>query len=155
MEEPRHRRTSTAFLLAQVGSWAGEQFGDRISPRGLSRSQAGLLWIVDGNPEASQQQLAELLRVTPSRIVALLDDLEKRDLVERRRSTKDRRVFTVELTDTGRQTLRAISKIARAHNDDVCAPLDDAEEEQLHDLLQRIAHHAGLTERVHPGHRDT
>lgn len=155
MEDRDRPPASTAFLLAQVGFWAAEQFGERLAPLGLGRPQAGLLWIIDGNPDASQQELAELLGVAPSRMVALLDDLEERDLTERRRSSQDRRVFTVELTDTGRRTLGRISKIAREHDDRVCAPLERTQRQQLHELLQQLAQHAQLTERVHPGHRHT
>lgn len=141
---------SEAFLLAQVGAWAAEEFGARLEKVGLSRSEAGLLWIVDGNEGASQQDLANRVGIAPSRMVALLDGLADRDLVRRVRSSKDRRVSTVELTDVGRELLDDVAALAQEHNRCVCASLDDDQRDSLAQLLRQVADQAGLRDRVHP-----
>ena len=88
-----------------------------------------------------------------SRLVGLVDTLEKRGLVERQSSATDRRVYALQLTEAGRDTLKQLGSIARAHDDAICDGLSPAERTQLFSLLARIAERQGLTHAVHPGYR--
>ena len=105
------------------------------------------------DPAVSQQSLAERLGMVPSRVVALVDDLEARGLVRRERSTEDRRLNVLVLTAEGNAALRTIGGIARAHNEALLAALSSAEREQLAVLLRRVADQQGLVHHVHPGYR--
>ena len=87
------------------------------------------------------------------RLVALIDDLEARGLVERQRDPRDRRNYAISLTDAGRQALREISAVARQHEQALTAALEDEERVQLASLLRRIADEQALTPGVHPGFR--
>lgn len=93
----------------------------------------------------------ERLRVMPSRLVTLVDELEQRELVERRDNPEDRRTYALYLTEKGRSTLKAIGRAAREHQEALCAGLTEEEREQLAKLLRRIADQQGLTPGVHPG----
>ncbi|MFD4871420.1 MarR family winged helix-turn-helix transcriptional regulator, partial [Streptomyces sp. NPDC058412] len=94
-----------AFLLAQIGAHAAGRFAERVAALGLTPADVGLLRMVAGQPGRSQRALAEDLGVVPSRVVALIDVLEDKRLVERRRSVEDRRNHELHLTPEGRQTL--------------------------------------------------
>src|SRR6516165_4467004 len=144
---------SLAFLLSQVGAHAADKFGERLEPLGLKPAHAGILRVIRQADGLSQQALGEKLSVFPSRLVALLDELEERALVERRDSPTDRRSYALYLTGAGRDALEQIGRAAREHQDDLCAALDESERVQLADLLRRIAHEQGLTPGVHPGYR--
>ena len=100
----------------------------------------------------TQQALAATLNMVPSRLVALLDEMENRALIERRANPDDRRSYAVHITEIGRSTLRAISVIAREHSQALLAALSDDELHQLASLLQRVAEQQGLTPGVHPGY---
>jgi len=139
---PRPAR-SAAFLLAQLGAHAASRFGERIAPLGVVPSDAGILRAVGDSPGISQQGLAAALSILPSRLVALLDDLAKRGLVERRDHPDDRRIYALHLTDAGRRTLGAIGRVAREHDVAICAALDETERSELVSLLQRIADEQG------------
>jgi DNA-binding PadR family transcriptional regulator len=89
--------------------------------------------------------------MVPSRLVALLDELEERGLVERRDTPEDRRAHSLHLTRKGHDTLTAIGKVARAHDDAVCSALSADERATLGALLRRISEEQGLTPAVHPG----
>jgi hypothetical protein len=89
--------------------------------------------------------------MVPSRLVPLLDELEKRRLVDRRDHPDDRRVYALHLTDKGSRTMADIGRVARAHDDAMCAALSEREREQLRSLLSRIAQEQKLTPGVHPG----
>jgi DNA-binding MarR family transcriptional regulator len=142
-----------AFLLAQVGAHASARFADRLEPVGLTPPQVGILCNIAQFDGLSQQALSEKLGLFPSRLVAMIDELEKRGLVERRDSPSDRRSYALYLTAAGRRSLEELNTIAYEHQAVLCAALDATEQAQLKVLLARIATEQGLTPGVHPGYR--
>ena len=142
-----------AFLLTQLGTHAAQAFGARVAELGLTPPQAGLLRAVAREPGRSQQALAEQLGTPATRLVALVDGLEQRDLVVRRRNPDDRRLYAVHLTETGQRLLADLGRVAREHDDALLVALDPAERAQLVALLGRVAADQGLAPGVHPGYR--
>ena len=107
------------------------------SVQGLSPGRVGLLIYIDANPGVTQSRLAEAAQRDRSTMVGVLDQLESRALVERRRG-KDRRTNGLWLTRAGRSLLaRALRGIAR-HEKRIAAQLSVAERRQLLELLGRI-----------------
>jgi DNA-binding MarR family transcriptional regulator len=147
------RHAPLAFLLAQLGAHAATRFGERISRLNLSPPDAGILRMLGNSGGISQQDLSTRLGIHPSRLVAILDALEARRLVERRPHTDDRRQYALHLTEEGQGTLGEIGRIGREHTESLCASLTAAEREQLGELLQKIATEQGLSPGVHPGYR--
>jgi DNA-binding MarR family transcriptional regulator len=145
-------RSGAAFLLAQVGAHAASKFGERLAELKLVPAHAGILRTLAATPAITQQALASALGTLPSRLVALLDELESKGLVERRPHGSDRRSYALHLTEAGRSTLQAIGRVAREHQQALLAGLLDEEQRQLAALLQRIAEHQGLLPQVHPGY---
>jgi DNA-binding MarR family transcriptional regulator len=82
------RARGSAFLLAQVGAHAATQFGERVARLELSRPHAGIPRLVAQLPGLCQQELGKRLGILPSRLVALLDELEDKGLIERRQDSK-------------------------------------------------------------------
>ncbi len=149
---PDRRPMGAAFLLAQVGAQGARRFGQRVSEIGLTPADVGLLRKIGSDPGISQQALAEFLGVMPSRMVALVDELESKGIVERRRSTEDRRNYALLITDRGREVLGKVYRIAAEHEEEFCAALSHEEKLQLTALCRRIADQQGLTPGVHPGY---
>src|SRR5262245_52548683 len=118
---------STAFLLAQLGAHAATQFGERLKSLQLTRPHAGILRLIALTPGLSQQELARRLAILPSQLVALLDELEERGFIERRQDATDRRTYALHLTMSGRHVTEQIGRIAREHDDAVCAALRSEE----------------------------
>jgi DNA-binding MarR family transcriptional regulator len=135
--------------LAQLGARAAALFASRLQELGLVPPHAGTLRAIAGNPGISQQALASLLGMVPSRLVPLLDELEQRGLVERRDHPEDRRVYALHLTGQGTRTMADLGRIARAHDDAMCTALSTKERELLWSLLSRIADEQKLTPGVH------
>jgi DNA-binding MarR family transcriptional regulator len=142
-----------AFLLSQVGAHSAARFAERLESLGMKPPHVGILGVIRQADGLSQQALAEALGTLPSRLVALLDELEGRGLVERRDRPSDRRSYALYLTDAGRDALETIGRIAREHQDALCAALDEGERAQLAALLARIAAEQGLMPGIHPGFR--
>jgi DNA-binding MarR family transcriptional regulator len=127
------------------------RFAERLSPIGLAPAHAGILRVVSKSPGISQQGLASVLGMRPSRLVTFIDELEGRGLVERRNHPEDRRLYALGLTGKGAKAMVEIGRISRAHDEAVCAALSEREREQLWSLLSRIADEQKLTPGVHPG----
>ncbi|MFI1656505.1 MarR family winged helix-turn-helix transcriptional regulator [Streptomyces sp. NPDC020472] len=142
-----------AFLLAQLGAHAAGRFGERVGGLGLAPPDVGLLRMIATEPGRSQRSLAADLGVVPSRVVALIDSLEKKGFVERRRSAEDRRHHELYLSEEGRRVLGRVREVAALHEDDLFAALDEEDRARLAALLGRIAEQQGLTPGVHPGYR--
>src|SRR5579872_4068939 len=153
MDIPSKRFFGPAFLLAQVGAHAASKFGERIAALGLTPPDAGIFRLLAVAQGISQQELSEKLGIHPSRLVAILDELENRGMVERKPKEGDRRQYALHLTGKGREAFTKIDQVAREHQDALCASLTSAEREQLAELLQRIAEQQGLVPGVHPGYR--
>jgi DNA-binding MarR family transcriptional regulator len=148
-----HPAASPAFLLSQVGAHASALFADLLTPLNLAPPHVGILRVISEADGLSQQALGEKIGMFASRLVAVIDELEERGLVERRDSPADRRSYALYVTKAGRKALEQIIQIAHAHENALCAALSADERAQLTSLLTRIADEQKLTPGIHPGYR--
>jgi DNA-binding MarR family transcriptional regulator len=101
----------------------------------------GLLTVliaIDSQAPLSQQEVAGRLGVDRTTMVLLIDELENKALVRRRRDPDDRRKNVVVLTDAGRTTLREASASAEAERL-FLGPLSGDEATRLRQTLRAIA----------------
>ena len=153
-QEAGRKRTDIAFLVAQLGAYAAERFGERAAALEFTRPQAGLLRLISREPGQSQQAVARRLGTPPSRLVALVDGLEQRGLIERRRNPGDRRNYALQPTAAGEEAMTALSQASLEHEQAISAPLTEAERAQLSKLLGKLAAAHGLVPGIHPGYRN-
>src|SRR5215471_7047741 len=125
--DPAQPAGGVAFLLVQLGFHLARVFGERLEPLGLEQRHAGMLVRLAENDGKSQQAIAELLGVNPTRMVFLTDELEELGLVERRRNLADRRSHALYLTEAGTAMLARIGQVTAGHEVDVIASLSGAE----------------------------
>jgi len=92
-------------LLSQLGFHEVERLTERLRPLGLHPRHFGLLTHIATAAGQSQQALSGALGVHRTAMVALVDDLEARGLVERRRDPRDRRAYALHLTRAAAQLL--------------------------------------------------
>lgn len=149
MVEAARSGPRTAFALSQLGSYVSDAFARAVREVGLSPSEAGVLRLLSREPGLSQRELATRLGTQPSRVVALVDGLERRGLVVRARSETDRRNYELRTTDAARALGPRLRAIAEAHEDAVLAPLTAAEREQLARLVTKLTAGHGLDAELH------
>src|ERR1700759_426204 len=94
-----HRPARIGFLLSQLGSHAAEVFAAQLKELGITPSEAGVIRVIARTPDVTQRELADRLGAAQSRVVALIDGLERKGLATRTRSTTDRRVQHLDLTE--------------------------------------------------------
>ena len=104
----------------------------------LSPGRAGMLLLIEVNAGVAQGRLAEAMRLDRSTMVGVVDSLEERGLIERRRGT-DRRTNGLWLTRTGRVLATRLRRRIERHERRVAAGLSDSERAQLLSLLAKLA----------------
>jgi len=139
------------YLLVQLGFHVARQFSERLAPLGLEPRQFGMLTRLAANEGRSQQAIGELLGLNATRMVFLVDELEKRGLVERRRNPADRRSHALYLTDLGRAKLREAQRAGGRPEGQIGASLTGQQRTQLTRLLRRLADEQGIAGESLPG----
>ena len=130
---------STGYLLARLGMAFKVQATARAEESGFELYDYSLLAILGEGARETQSTIADALMLDPSRLVALLDSLERRGLVVRQRDPLDRRRHVVSITDAGRTELARLRAIVHQLEEEFFAPLDAASREVLHPLLVQLA----------------
>jgi DNA-binding MarR family transcriptional regulator len=126
-----------AYLLVQLGFHVAGRFTDQLAPLGLEPRHFGMLTRLAANEGKSQQAIGELMGLNATRMVFLVDELEQRGLVERRRNPADRRSYALYLTEQGRAKLRDGQLASTGLG--VGSSLTAAERRKLTTLLRRLA----------------
>jgi DNA-binding MarR family transcriptional regulator len=140
---------SVGFTLSTIGYAVASRFAEILAPLGLEPREFALLRAVQATEGQSQHTIGERLRIPPSRMVAFIDALEVRRLIERRSNPSDRRARALHLTADGRDLLDRAFVEAVAHERNICGDLSEDEREQLLELLSRVAVRLGLAPGVH------
>jgi DNA-binding MarR family transcriptional regulator len=102
------------------------------------RSYSVLAIVADG-ARPTQRELADFLRLDPSQIVAIVDDLEGRHLVERRQGVADRRARIIVATAEGERVYAAARESAVTAERTAHPGLADADRASALALLRTLA----------------
>jgi len=103
----------------------------------LTPGRVGMLLLIEANPGVPQGRLAEAVKLDRSTMVGVVDSLEERGLIERRRGT-DRRTNGLWLTRAGRVLATRLRRRIARHEHRVAARLSSAERTQLLTLLEKL-----------------
>ncbi|HUA31573.1 MAG TPA: MarR family transcriptional regulator [Streptosporangiaceae bacterium] len=128
-----------AYLLKHAQLRLAELTRAALAPFGISGRELAVLVAIDDRPPASQQEVARRMGVDRTTMVALIDDLEDKSLVQRQQDPDDRRKNVVVLTDAGHATLREATVAAIEAERRLLGSLSDEESAMLRKALQAIA----------------
>lgn len=127
-----------AWLLRDVESAKLNILGEGLLEFGLFVGQPRLLHLIEKYPASTQNQIAKMMRVSPSSISMSIKRLEKQELVERRTPDNDQRRNELFLTAAGHEVLeKSHSSLVEIH-EYLLEGFDDDEKRILRDLLLRI-----------------
>jgi DNA-binding MarR family transcriptional regulator len=146
---PERPFQSVGFTISTTGYALARRFRELLTPLGLEPREFALLRSVAGSEGVTQQAIAERMRVAPSRMVAFVDSLEARGLLERRQNPDDRRARALYLTPAGRELLGRAFAVAVEHEQRLTSNLNGQERQQLLDLLSRVGVQVGIPPGVH------
>src|SRR6476469_10678364 len=136
---PAELLASTVFVLARLGFAIKARAIEEFERAGFNMYQYSVLAMLSEKPREAQATIADGLQLDRSQLVGILDTLEERDLVERRRDPTDRRRHTVSLTPEGKRQLVRLRSIVKRIEDGFLEPLDKEKRVALHDALLLVA----------------
>src|SRR3954454_19962058 len=136
---PRELATSSTFLLKRLGGIVKDRYSDVFEAADAVPFDYPMLALLSQGACATQSTIADVLRYDRSYLVGLLDALEGRGLVERRRDVNDRRRHVVTLTKAGEKELNRLRALIEDVETDLFAPLTAAERKTLQALLAKLA----------------
>jgi DNA-binding MarR family transcriptional regulator len=131
-------RNRVPFLLYRTAEASHSLANAMLEGIHLTARQVGILTLVVEHGPMTQTALSRALQIDRTTMVMLIDDLESKGRVRRRRHPKDRRAFLIRPTDRGRAAQVAAVKILDEQQEAFLNPLEPEERETLGDLLNRI-----------------
>ena len=128
------------YVLKRAQLKVFENFLRCMASLQLTPAQFSVLLLVDKNPGRNQTEIASTLGILRPNFVAMLDNLEGRDLCARIRSTNDRRSHILVLTEKGKAVLaRAKKLVATKHESRLNDLLGPTNRQALIEMLAKIA----------------
>ncbi|AOJ10424.1 MarR family winged helix-turn-helix transcriptional regulator [Burkholderia mayonis] len=135
---------SVGYLMSRVKSLMTNMVTQRTQTElGITGTQATMLFMLAVGKCSTAAELAREYGIDASAITRLLDRVEKRGLLQRVRSSEDRRVVRLELTDEGRELTRRMPAIFRSVLDQVLDGFTPEEVGFLKSMLRRILVNSG------------
>jgi len=123
--------------LAQVAVF--KDLLEALKPYALRLADFSALLVIEANPGLKQQTLGEALRIQRPNLVAIIDQLEDRGLVERGATPGDRRSYALTVTAAGAALLVEAKAAHARHEGRVAAALGPADKDGMLQALGRIA----------------
>ena len=130
--------TSLGYLLLKAGAQFHQLTDQTLSDLGLTGRHFLVLTFLAEDDVLSQAELGRRLGIDPTIVVGLLDELEGRRLLDRRRDPADRRRHLLELTSDGRKVQRRASEAMSSAEQEFLAPLPARERETVRKALLAV-----------------
>lgn len=137
-DTPEALRESIGFLTARLHMPMRRDFALALAPIGLEPPHVGILTALEATGPISQSELARVFAVSGAHMVQLVDEVEQRGLVERRRLETDRRAQVLHLLPGAEERLARALPLADAVVADRLASLTPAQADRLLALLRRL-----------------
>jgi DNA-binding MarR family transcriptional regulator len=147
-----HAGNSVGFTLSQLGFETSRRFATVVGELDLEPRHFALLRAIGGAEGQSQQACGDHLAIPPSTMVAIVDHLEARGLLERHLHPTDRRTRTLHLTNAGAALLATAMTRAMALESTICAGLSPTDRTRLLKLLRRVATNLEVPANALPDH---
>jgi DNA-binding MarR family transcriptional regulator len=136
---PDHSRPDLAAMVVPLGRalLAAEQ--PVLRAHELTMWGYSVLLRLDSRPMRSQASLAETIGADKSRLVDVLDELQRRDLITRTPEPADRRVRLLALTPKGRRLRESVQRAIQQNEQRLLRVLPPAERTAFISALQQVS----------------
>ncbi|PVA34880.1 MarR family winged helix-turn-helix transcriptional regulator [Mycobacteroides abscessus] len=133
-------RPDIAALLVPLGRSFIRAELPLLEAHGVSMWAYAVLTALRDNEASSQASLADAIGADRTRIIAVLDDLQERKLINRQPDPSDRRSNLLSLTPAGRKTVTAVQKAIQDNENRILAGVSSADRGAFLRVLEYLAH---------------
>ncbi|MFI9452019.1 MarR family winged helix-turn-helix transcriptional regulator [Amycolatopsis sp. NPDC052450] len=140
-EPPARWRGLPSWLLTQTANHAHRLVTDGFSAVDARGYHYRVLATLEEYGPASQATLGRRSGIHVSEMVATINELAERELVERAPDPADRRRNVISLTTAGKRQLRRLEKQLAERQDELLEPLSPGERERFSELLSKLLDH--------------
>jgi DNA-binding MarR family transcriptional regulator len=126
------------YRLRRAQGAMHRDFMTAVASLDLTQKQAATLWLINSNPGVAQVSVAAALDMDRATMMSIIDRLEDRGLVIRKRSSTDRRRQELYLTPAGQNTLRRAKAHIAKHEERFKSLFTPAELDALLTALQKL-----------------
>jgi DNA-binding MarR family transcriptional regulator len=129
---------SVGYLMRRVIQSLTNEVDRRLAADGLTHAQWAPLFLLSKGQASTLAALSREMQIDPGALTRTLDRLEAKGLCRRVRSTEDRRVSLLELTDQGREAAAKVPAVLSAVQNAYLQGFSRQEWVMLVSLLQRL-----------------
>jgi DNA-binding MarR family transcriptional regulator len=135
---PRKLRANALNRLQTAARATRTALAARLTTHGFYAGQEQVMIALSQEEGLTPGQLATRLGVRPPTITKTVARLQAQGMVEKRNSVSDQRQAIIQLSEQGREAIRAIEKSIRKTEKQAFQGIDKKEQKQLSKLLARI-----------------
>jgi DNA-binding MarR family transcriptional regulator len=136
-ETPDALKESIAFLVTRIHGWAHTELMEALRDLEIEPRHTGSLVVLQATGPIAQATLARHLGISGATVVEIVDHLERRGLVERRRLDTDRRTQVLYVLPAAAEVVAEAQRRGTVVTDRILAALGPTERQRLLTLLQR------------------
>jgi DNA-binding MarR family transcriptional regulator len=130
--------TLTGYQLRLTQIAIFRDFSETLGEFDVTPGLFGVLVVIEANPGLKQTELARASHLDRSTVVSVIDNLERRGLVERRQAENDRRSNAIVITCEGAALLKKLKRRVADHEKRLVEHLSEDEQATLVSLMKRI-----------------
>ena len=142
--EKRERYSSDYHQLRvnilRTASWLATEIKDFLKPYGITQKQFNILRILRGHKEKLPLTILEIRERMIDKMSdasRIIDRLQKKNFIQKKPCTIDKRATRIEITEQGLAILQQLDQAA-ADMDAILAPLTQKEAKNANELLNKI-----------------
>src|ERR1700722_8599560 len=131
-------RNIVGFHIRLAHGAVYRHFTESFAQLDLTQKQVSVLWLVDDHPDIAQTGLAQRMRMDRATTMAIVNRLEAKGYLVRRKSASDARMQALNLTASGRKALSTAKRAILKHEEWLKSRFSKREVAKLIELLTRI-----------------
>lgn len=124
------------YQLRRISSAAMGALAEQLSTEGARVTEYTVMSQIAENPGITSSEIGRILDIKRANMTPLISSLVDRGLVASKR--KDGRSQALQLSASGKRKFSQLSAVVEAFEQDLAAPLNDAEQQQLLNLLSKV-----------------
>ncbi|MEJ7806837.1 MAG: MarR family transcriptional regulator [Telluria sp.] len=132
------RYLKSVRLLAECLQGFERFSGEAVRRCGLTHAQFDIIATLGNTPGMTYKELGDKTLITKGTLTGVIDRLDSKGLVERNRSSQDKRSFSVCLTAAGEKVFADVFPVVVEQGKQLFAPYSDADFDEMEHTLRKL-----------------